>query len=222
MKLGTRLAQRIFDYISKTGAEYGELGQVLGASPTSTIQNKINTFHRFIADLKQGKIDTTKIGKLESYFHLGKGFLLEGLGESSRPEIRPAPFVKEQLVPHLGSVSAWKADWRPEEVKGWLPYPFLKNARDRIFALTVDGDCMEPILKDGEIVFIDKQFDMSNVNGRIVVVRIEGEDTTLKRLYKRERILELRPENARYAPITVTPDQEVQLIGVVVKKVGEV
>ena len=124
-------------------------------------------------------------------------------------------------MPLLGSVSAAKKEWKPEEVEQWLPYPFLPNSRNRIFAFKVDGDCMEPTLQDGDIVFVDKQFDMNDVDVRIVVVRIDGEETTLKRFYKRDSFIELRPDNPKHPPITVSPDEEIEIVGMVLKKVGE-
>ena len=75
-------------------------------------------------------------------------------------------------------------------------YETFIEASERInadFCLTAKGDSMiNARIFDGDIVFIKEQPDVDN--GEIAAVLIEDE-VTLKRVYKYENRLELRPEN---------------------------
>ena len=57
---------------------------------------------------------------------------------------------------------------------------------------------MEPKIHDGDLVAIRKQPEVEN--GEIAAVRI-GEEATLKRVYRHENMLELRPENPTFESI---------------------
>jgi len=196
-----------------------KIGVMAGANPDSTLQNKNTSFHRWRDKLAQGVVDLEVLKKLEHECGLPHGEIMRRHHGGSAEILNLNP---RQFVPLLGAVSAAKSEWHADEVEGWLPYPFLKEARKRIFGVRVDGDCMTPTLRDGDLVFVDTQFDLDTLNNRIVVVRIGGEETTLKRFFRRENGMELRPDNGAYPSIFVKPEEEPEIVGVVVKRVGEV
>lgn len=67
------------------------------------------------------------------------------------------------------------------------------------FALTVSGDSMEPLIKDGSIIFVKPQ--PAAENGQIVVAEVDGE-VTCKKFYRDEDGgVELRSINPQYGPI---------------------
>ena len=64
---------------------------------------------------------------------------------------------------------------------------------------------------DGDLVLIQPQQEARD--GEIVVVLIDDE-ATLKRFYRRDGFLELKPENSSMASILVRPDMgEVRILG---------
>lgn len=82
-------------------------------------------------------------------------------------------------------------------------------------AIYIQGDSMEPLIKNGSIVFYKKQCDVEN--GEIAIVEIDGDGVTCKKLikdYKNELII-LRSINKKYDD-RVLKDEEIKIIGKVV------
>jgi repressor LexA len=65
------------------------------------------------------------------------------------------------------------------------------------FCLKVKGDSMiNARINNGDIVFIRQQPDIEN--GEIAAVIVDGEEATLKKVYKYPGTITLRPENPNY------------------------
>jgi len=79
-------------------------------------------------------------------------------------------------------------------------------------ALTVRGDSMEPLIKDGSIVFVRKQPIVEN--GEVAVIEIDGE-VVCKKFYQNNGDIELRSINPKYTPRHPNP-QMVKIIGKVI------
>ena len=67
-------------------------------------------------------------------------------------------------------------------------------------------------LYDGDILIVDRSLEPKHTD--IVIAILNGE-LTVKRLFKQDLLVQLRPANHRYPIITVTPDQELLIWGVV-------
>ena len=85
------------------------------------------------------------------------------------------------------------------------------------YALRVNGDSMiDAHITDGDIVLMQPVSEPTRLkNGTIVAARVEGEGTTLKRLYRQGRQVTLEAANTQYDPIKVTANQ-VQVQGTLV------
>lgn len=82
------------------------------------------------------------------------------------------------------------------------------------FALKVQGESMiEDHIADGDVVVIKKQATAQN--GQRVVAMIDGE-VTLKKFHRKNNRIVLEPANVRMAPIVVTPDRDIQILGILV------
>ena len=85
------------------------------------------------------------------------------------------------------------------------------------FLMALGGDSMIGAgLFDGDLLVIDKV--IKEVHGDIVVAEIDGE-FTCKRLYNRNGIFMLRPENPTYPDIRPKPGQTVEIWGVVTSSI---
>lgn len=87
------------------------------------------------------------------------------------------------------------------------------------FALTVRGDSMSPLMKEGDRVIVDP--DLQWTPGDIVVAKINGDEATLKKIrslgYKDGRpLIELVPANPDY-PTVRSEDMPVSIVGPVVE-----
>jgi len=81
------------------------------------------------------------------------------------------------------------------------------------FYARVRGDSMTLAgISDGDLLIIDKS--KTPVNGSIVVCLIDG-DFTVKRLNKKGNQFYLMPENDKYQPIKIKPENDVTIWGVV-------
>lgn len=85
------------------------------------------------------------------------------------------------------------------------------------FALRVIGDSMiEDLIAEGDFVVMRPVPDPEQLkNGLIVAARVEGYGTTLKRFYRQEERVTLKPANPKYEPIEVMATS-VQVQGVLV------
>lgn len=82
-------------------------------------------------------------------------------------------------------------------------------------AIVIQGDSMEPLIKDGEIIFYKKQPDIEN--GEIAIVEINGDGVTCKKVYFNieEQTIILRSLNDKYSDREVN-DDEIRIVGKVI------
>ncbi|MBD2692516.1 transcriptional repressor LexA [Anabaena catenula] len=82
------------------------------------------------------------------------------------------------------------------------------------YALRVAGDSMiEDLIADGDVVFLRPVAEPNQLkNGTIVAARVDGHGTTLKRFYRHDDLVTLKPANPKYNPIEV-PAMQVQVQG---------
>ena len=97
------------------------------------------------------------------------------------PELVPVPVV--------GRIACGTPILAEQNIDGVICIPARWRAD---FILICDGDSMEPKIHKGDLVAIRRQPEVEN--GEIAAVRI-GEEATLKRVYRHDKFLELRPEN---------------------------
>ncbi len=89
----------------------------------------------------------------------------------------------------------------------------LIEHREATFFVRVQGHSMIGAgIIDGDLLVVDRALEARD--GDIVIAVIDGE-LTLKRLYKRQGIVRLVPENPRFQPIEFQEGQELTLWGVV-------
>lgn len=125
-----------------------------------------------------------------------------------------------RMIPLLGSVPAGVPIEAIEDVEEYIDiYPrFVKHGE--LFALRVQGDSMEPDLRNGDIVIVEKQEFVEN--GDVAVVRVNGEDVTLKRVKLTNKGLMLIPSNPAYDPVFFDSDQVATLPVTIIGKVIEI
>lgn len=102
--------------------------------------------------------------------------------------------VKKVKIPLLGSIAAGVPIYANEDFSSYI------EADSDIccdFALIVEGDSMEPTIKNGDIVFVLKQDDVDD--GQIAAVIID-DSATLKRVYHIPGGVQLISENPKYPP----------------------
>ncbi|HFD0861469.1 TPA: XRE family transcriptional regulator [Enterococcus faecium] len=83
------------------------------------------------------------------------------------------------------------------------------------FAVPIIGDSMEPVIRNGQFVFVKEQPDVED--GEIAIVEIDGNGVTCKEVYKdyESQTIILRSINELYEDRVVSPEQ-IRIIGKVV------
>ncbi len=115
-------------------------------------------------------------------------------------------------VPVLGRVAAGKPLWSEENFEEYLVIPDELGS-GKLFALRVKGDSMIGAgILEGDRVIVKQQSTAES--GEIVCALIDGE-ATLKRFFKKGRVVTLKAENEKYPPITVS-EGEFRILGKVV------
>jgi DNA polymerase V len=81
------------------------------------------------------------------------------------------------------------------------------------FLLRVSGDSMiNAGISNGDILIVDRSIEA--VHDRIVIAAIDNE-LTVKRLYNKDGVIMLMPENKKYQPIKIKESNEIIIWGVV-------
>lgn len=116
------------------------------------------------------------------------------------------------LLPMFGKVAAGPAI--AAEPQSGESVDFNMFCGDDHFALKVQGRSMiEDFIDDGDLVVIRRRETADN--GDRVVAMVDGEVTLKIFNRKRDKII-LEPANSQMAPIIVTPDSEIKILGTLV------
>lgn len=199
MQTLTKKQKQVFDFINNYIAENG-------ISPTiEEIRKKlelkaISTIHEHINTLKN------------------KGYLSKNV--NSARSIAPQKIIRIIIdIPIIGKIAAGKPIEAIEDFQENISVlnPAIKNSKD-YYALRVVGDSMinEGIF-DGDIVIIKKQSVAEN--GQTVVAIIDGNEATLKKIYREKNRFRLEPRNSSMLPFF---RKEVEIRGVVVQVISNI
>lgn len=110
----------------------------------------------------------------------------------------PIDQLPRHRVPLIGSVAAGEPIIADPEYDVYVDAPSKAD-----FALTVQGDSMEPLYLDGDVVYIRSQPDVDD--GQPAVVLID-DSAVVKRIYHMPGGLTLISENSKYPPRNITQD----------------
>lgn len=195
---------KILDYLVDTLRErryppsVREIGAAVGLSSSSTV-------HAHLAQLE------------------AKGFIKRDPARSRAIELVDKALYaqpsKEMLnVPLVGRVTAGTPILASENIEDYFPIPTEFVGMGEFFMLKVRGDSMiQAGILDGDHVIVRKQ-DAAE-NGDIVVALVNGDEATVKRLYKEKDHVRLQPENPHMDPIIAV---DVRVLGKVVGLVRRV
>ena len=118
-------------------------------------------------------------------------------------------------VPIVGQVAAGSPVLAVENIEGSIAIDssYLKRPESS-FALRVKGDSMiNAGVFEGDLVIVSPVLEVKN--GEMIVAMINGE-VTVKNFEKKNKIIQLNPENEKYQPIIVTEQDEFSVVGKVV------
>lgn len=210
------------------------LRQLRGDSPLREAAERAGISHTYLSQLEKGEdprtgkpirpsVDTLKgLAKAYNYSYedllAQAGYITpESRGGQSGPN--PQTLGKGIKIPVLGRVQAGIPIEAIEEIMDYEEITPEMASQGEYFALLIQGDSMEPRMKEGDVVIVRKQEDVDS--GDIAVVIVNGHDATIKRFIKRDNGLLLQATNPAYEPMFFTPEEVRSLPVVVVGRVVE-
>ena len=183
----TDFAERLTQALELRGLSAADLSRAAGVS-----EGTISCYKNGRYQAKQNRVyDFAKILNVDPAWLMGYDVPMEPQKQAA-PQPTPIPpgfqpMPEMATVPIVGRIACGTPILAEQNIEGSACVPARWRAT---FSLICKGDSMEPKIHDGDEV----------ENGEIAAVRI-GEEATLKRVYKREGFLELRPENSNYESI---------------------
>lgn len=184
-------------YLNLNGKKPADLSRDLDF-PYTTVDGwvKANTYPR---------ID--RIEMMANYFRIQKSNLIE----ERNPNNPLTPIHYKKLIPILGRISAGVPPLATENIEGY------ENVEDENidYGLIVSGDSMiNARICEDDIVYVIQDAEIKN--GDIVIALINGDDATIKRFYKYDNEVILKPENPTMEEQHYKPE-EVQVLGKVLE-----
>lgn len=196
---------------------YKAIGDLLSPLDTREISREQKTINRYLTINAKEKVDD----------YVDMVFSSEGHSEEPTNVVDFTQYrnnhqnmmVTEETIEYTtsktlqlhGKVSAGTGAALPQE-NYYDVIEYLGNVPKHDLALKVEGNSMEPIFEDGEIIFIRKQPHIEN--GQIGVVTLDGEGY-VKKIYVENGHLRLVSLNKKYKDITTT-SEDVQIVGKVI------
>lgn len=162
----------------------------------------------FISNMKRDKIALLAEVLQISPVTFITGVLTKDITEPQIANIIPLPLTKN--IPLLGDIACGEPILAEENISDYIKADISVHAD---FALRCKGDSMiNARIFDGDIVYIRQQSDVDD--GEIAAVLI-GDEATLKKVYKTENKLVLRPCNPLYDDLVYSNDtlNEVRILG---------
>ena len=155
-----------------------EIGEAVGLKSSSTVHSHLLK----LEDMGYIKRDPTK-GRAVIPVHM--------IDESQQ--------WHAQRIPLVGKVAAGTPITAQENIEDYITIPEELMGSGNYFLLRVQGNSMIAAgILDGDHLIVRQQADAAN--GEIVVAMIDNE-ATVKRLYRYDEYIELRPENSTMKPI---------------------
>ncbi len=133
----------------------------------------------------------------------------------------PLTDINTIRIPILGTIKAGYDYLAQENVIDYIAFKVDGTDKENYYALNVVGDSMTPLFDDGDTIIVHKQDDFKN--GDNCVVLINGDEATIKKVYKGTNGIELKAVNPYYPPRIFTEEEinklPIKVIGVVEKSI---
>lgn len=195
------------DLLKKFGVRNIDVSRATGIPPST------------FSDWKKGKSSpkTDKLQKIADYFNVSLDYLASGEPTSVSSDNKKHSNCAARRIPVLGRVAAGIPIDAITDIVDWEEIP--EEMAGEYFALQIKGDSMEPKISDGDVVIVRQQNDAES--GDTVIVTVNGDDATCKRLKKYSEGIALVSNNPTYEPMIFSRDdiesKPIRILGRVVE-----
>lgn len=204
------MAKNIQRYMNSKGVSRNEICDALGI--------KYTTFTDWVKGNTYPRID--KIELMANYFGISKSDLVEEAFDRTNNLVDFKSRSKGVKIPVLGEVAAGIPIEAIEDIIDYEEISEDMAKRGEFFGLRINGDSMLPRICKGDVVIVRQQPVAET--GDTVIVRINGDSATCKRLRKyADGALELISTNPSYEPMFFSKEEvlskPVEIIGKVIE-----
>ena len=133
---------------------------------------------------------------LADFFNVDMNYLLGKTDKTTKLIIDKPQGLK---IPVLGTVAAGIPISAVEDILDYEEVPQSWENQGEFFALKIKGDSMEPRMESGDVVIVKQQSDANS--GDTVIVLVNGDDATCKKLQKTDNGIMLVSTNPKYPPM---------------------
>lgn len=176
--------------------------------PISRLEKECGFANGYIGQLKKGSIPDDRLQKVASYLDVRPEALM---GEPAAPS--------PTRIPVLGYVAAGIPIDAIEDIVDWEELTPAMAASGKYFGLKIKGSSMEPRIIEGDTVIVRSQSDADS--GDVVIVQVNGDQATCKRLAKYASGISLISFNPAYEPMNYTNEEIEALPVTIIGKVVE-
>ncbi|MDO4473849.1 MAG: XRE family transcriptional regulator [Eubacteriales bacterium] len=187
-----------------------------------------------LCKIDKNKPSMERLQKLADYFKVEADWLVGASEYRTKREmlqhfddITDIPALRSEIfrlergsqIPVLGEVAAGQPIFAEEKYIGYEDISEKMAKSGTFFGLKIKGDSMSPRISEGDTVIVRQQEDAES--GDVVIVLINGETATCKRLMKYAEGITLLSFNPTYEPMTFSNkeilEKPVKIIGKVVE-----
>lgn len=202
------------DIMAKNIKHYMETNNITRSELCAALNIKYSTMSEWINGKAYPRID--KIELMANYFGVNKSDLIEDKSETTTEETFKSKGVK---IPVLGEVAAGVPIEAIEDIIDYEEITEEMAQTGEFFGLKIKGDSMYPRICDGDVVIVRQQNSCDT--GDVVVVLVNGEAATVKKIRKQKDGILLIPFNTSFEPMFFS-NEEIQSLPVnVIGKVIE-
>lgn len=176
-----------------------EIGEYVGLSSTSSVQNHINNLDkngyitRHTNKNRAIQLTDKTLDLLEE-----EGIISQQISTEVTSTFSNSP-LPVQHVPLIGRVQAGTPIIAINNYDSDIILPTALTGNSECYLLRVQGESMRDIgIYEGDMIIVRNQ--SSAINGDIVVARVDDE-ATVKRFFKEKDHIRLQPENDEFEPI---------------------
>lgn len=162
-------------------------------------ESSINKYEKGLVD-----IPLSKISELSRVLNVTEAYLMGWEDEQKTQGLQ---------IPVLGTVAAGIPISAVEDILDYEEVPQSWENQGEFFALKIKGDSMEPRMESGDVVIVRQQSDANS--GDTVIVLVNGDDATCKKLQKTDNGIMLVSTNPKYPPMFYS-NEEIQTKPVVI------
>jgi phage repressor protein C with HTH and peptisase S24 domain len=200
--------ERLLELSGERGVSLAQLSALIGRNASYLQQ--------FVRKGSPRKLEESDRATLARFFGVGEGELGASEEKSSVGDWVDVPRL---ALGASAGPGAWAHDEQPIGAfrfgRAWLRQQGLDPGR--LSAISVDGDSMEPVLRDGDEILVDAT--PRPLRDGVHVVRVDGA-LLVKRLETgRPGLVVLKSDNPAYDPIELSPG-DIDVVGRVVWKAG--